>query len=37
LLASDSRDEYLKIVKAVLDRRRLQKKTKLSYDDSEQE
>jgi len=37
LLASNSRDAYLKIVKAVLDRRRLQKKTKLSYDDSEQE
>jgi glycosyltransferase involved in cell wall biosynthesis len=37
LLAFNSRDEYLKIVKAVLDRRRLQKKTKLSYDDSEQE
>jgi glycosyltransferase involved in cell wall biosynthesis len=37
LLASNSRDEYVKIVKAVLDRRRLQKKTKLSYDNSEQE
>jgi glycosyltransferase involved in cell wall biosynthesis len=37
LLASNSRDAYLKIVKAVLDRRRLQKKTKLRCDDSEQE
>jgi len=37
LLASNSRDEFVKIVKAVLDRRRLQNKTKLSDDDSEQE